>query len=170
MQGADVLTVIAEIGVALAGFSGIVVALRQRSVESWPLPEILRLRLMLSAAVSTLVFALLPFVPHHLGVSPAVTWSVSSLALAALFGWTLFVSTVRLRPLRTGLSFRWWVAYQSGTVIAIAALVSNVGGLFGGPSFGLYLAGVTLLLFVATTFFVRLVLAPFAGRQASVRG
>ena len=65
MQGSDVLTVIAEIGVALAGFSGIVVALRQRSAESWSLPEVMRLRFMLYGSTLTFLFALSPFVFHH---------------------------------------------------------------------------------------------------------
>ncbi len=170
MQGSGVLTVIAEIGVALAGFSGIVVALRQRSVESWSVPEVLRLRLMLYASVSALIFALLPFAPHHLGASPALTWSVPSLALAVLFGSSLFLPATRTPPSRTGLSFRWWVFYSSGTVIAITALLANAGGLLGGPSFGLYLVGLAWLLFYTTTLFVRLVLAPFATRGALFKG
>ncbi len=170
MQGSDVLTVIAEIGVALAGFSGIVVALRQRSVESWSVPEVLRLRLMLYASVSALLFALLPFAPHHLGASPAVTWSASSLVLAALFGFVWILPSTRTCPSRTGLSFRWYIFYSSGTVMATTALLANAGGLLGGPSFGLYLVGLAWLLLYATTLFVRLVLAPFATRGALFKG
>ena len=131
VQGSDVLTVIAEIGVALAGFSGIVVALRQRSVESWSILEVLRLRLMLYASVSALLFALLPFAPHHLGASPAVIWSASSLALAVLFVFALSLPSARTRPSRTGLSLRWYVFYSSGTLIATATLLANAGGLLG---------------------------------------
>ncbi len=170
MQGSGVLTVIAEIGVALAGFSGIVVALRQRTVESWSPAEIFRLRLMLYASVSTFLFALLPFIPYHLGASPSLTWSVSSLVLAVLFGSALILPATRTPPSRTGLSFRWWVFYSSGTVIAISVLLANAGGLLGGPSFGLYLVGLAWLLLYATTLFVRLVLAPFATRGALFKG
>ena len=42
MQGSEVLAIIADIRVALAGFSGILVALRQRSFESASLQEVLR--------------------------------------------------------------------------------------------------------------------------------
>ena len=170
MQGSDVLTVIAEIGVALAGFSGIVVALRQRSVENWSLPEILRLRFLLYSSALTFLFALLPFGFHHLGASPAVTWSVLSIALAfVLSGAALFTGTV-FRRLRTGLSFRWGVAYTSINVITAAALLVNAVGFVGGPSFGLYLAGVAWLLLYTTTLFVRLVLAPFSAQGWSVGG
>ncbi len=168
MQGSDVLTVIGEIGVALAGFSGIVVALRQRSVESWSPTEVLRLRFMLYGSVSTVVSALLPFVPHHLGASPVLTWSVSSLLLAVLLGLVGFFSVTRITPLRSGLSSRWWVVYMLGTVVTFAALIANAAGLLGGPGLGLYLVGVVVLLFYAITLFVRLVLAPFASRDTSV--
>ena len=164
MQGSDVLTVIAEIGVALAGFSGIVVALRQRSVESWSPPEILRLRFLVYSSVLIFLFALLPFAFHHLGAAPAVTWSVSSLALAFVCGGALLLTVTRSRASRTGLSFRWAVAYTSGYFAATTALLVNVVGLSGGPSFGLYLVGVGWLLLYSTTLFVRLVLAPFSGQ------
>ncbi len=51
-----------------------------------------------------------------------------------------------------------------GFLTATTALVVNVVGLSGGPSFGLYLVGVAWLLLYSTTLFVRLVLAPFLGQ------
>ena len=90
MQGSDILTVIAEISVALAGFSGIVVALRHRALESWPAHEFSRFRNMLELAAYSIFFALFPFLPYHLGASSEVIWSLSSFALAAgLSAWSL---------------------------------------------------------------------------------
>ncbi len=168
MQGSDVLTVIAEIGVALAGFSGIVVALRQRSVESWSFPEVMRLRFMLYGSTLTFLFALSPFVFHHLGASPAVTWSVSSLALGFFFGCATLLTVRLFRRRLPELSPRWGVAYTSGNIITATVLLANAVGFFGDPSFGLYLVGIAWLLLYTTTLFVRLVLAPFADRGWSI--
>ena len=168
MQGSDVLTVIAEIGVALAGFSGVVVALRQRSVESWSAPDVLRLRFMLYASALTVLFALLPFVPHHLGATPALTWSIPSLLLAVVLGFTVGFGFMRNTPARSGLSPGWFVFYLSGFVITVAVLIANAVGLLGGPGLGLYLVGLAWFLFYSTTLFVRLVLAPFATQETSI--
>ena len=123
---------------------------------------------MLYSSVSTLLFALLPFVIRHHGATPAVTWSVSSLALAFLLGCAALLTMTRNRASRTGLSFGWAVAYTSGNIITATALLANAVGFLGGPSFGLYLLGVAWLLLYTTTLFVRLVLAPFAAQGWSL--
>ena len=162
MQGADVLAIIAEIGAALAGFSGIVVALRQGSIERWSLAEVLRLRFMLYMSVFTFLFALLPFTPFYLGASPTFTWRLSSLALAIPFAGLLGLYATRARPAQTGLDARWWVGYMSVGLVLVVLLLANAVGFLGGPSFGLYLVGLAGLLVFTTTVFVRMVLAPFA--------
>ena len=165
MQGSDVLAIIAEIGAALAGFSGIVVALRQRSAEGWPVAEVLRLRFMLYMSVFTFLFALLPFAPFYLGAPSAFTWRLSSLALALAFGALLVVYAARARPAQSGLDARWWYGYMSTGSTLVALLVANTAGLLGGPSFGLYLIGLFWLLLFTATVFVRMVLAPIVDQQ-----
>lgn len=66
LSASEVLTVVAEISIALSGFAGVVVAFRQRGLDALLPHEQLRLRSMLLVACATLLFALLPFVPHYL--------------------------------------------------------------------------------------------------------
>ena len=67
MHAAEVLTVLAEISIALAGFAGIVVALRQRGLHEFEPHELVRFWFMLGVACELLFFALLPFLFHHAG-------------------------------------------------------------------------------------------------------
>ncbi|MEN8159071.1 MAG: hypothetical protein ABFS41_03255 [Myxococcota bacterium] len=78
MQGSDVLQIIAEVAIALTGFTGIVVALRGREPQSLEGFAGIRFRILLIASLLALACALLPFFCHHLGASPAVTWTVCS--------------------------------------------------------------------------------------------
>jgi hypothetical protein len=73
----------AEISIALAGFTGIVVAFRQRGIQEFLPHELVRLQYMLGVACTLLFYALLPFLPHCLGLSDPSTWKISSAALSA---------------------------------------------------------------------------------------
>jgi hypothetical protein len=160
LQAAEVLTVIAEISIALAGFSGIVVAFRQRGIEAWPEHERVRLRFMLGVACVTLLFSLLPFVPHHLAVQHSVTWVFSSTAFSAGLVGVALVAYFGTRAHLNRLSRGWFYTYLIGSVVSALGLLCNGVGVFGPAYPGVYLAGLGWLLFFSTTLFVRLVLSP----------
>jgi len=161
MQGSDILTVVAEISVALAGFSGVVVAFRQQGLESWPAHEFVRFRTMLETASYSILFSLLPFLPHHLGVSPESTWTYCSFALSAGLFSFLAVTLMRLRGgIGQRLSAFWISVYIGGCALFAALALVNALGLTGPPQLGLYLAGVFWMLFYSVSLFVRMVLAP----------
>jgi hypothetical protein len=166
MQGSDILTVIAEISVALAGFSGIVVALRHRALESWPAHEFSRFRNMLELAAYSIFFALFPFLPYHLGASSEVIWSLSSFALAAgLSGW-LALTLYRTRGLvRKSFPAAWFWLYTFGTVASSLLALVNALGLVGTPQLGVYLVCLGWMLFFAISLFVRLALGPGSGAK-----
>ena len=65
MQAADVLLVIAEISVALVGFTGIIAVFRQRGISSWQPQTAYRFKFMCWNAFNAMAFALVPFVPHN---------------------------------------------------------------------------------------------------------
>jgi hypothetical protein len=161
MQGSDVLTVIAEISVALVGFSGIVVALRQAGLDSWPDHERLRFRNMLEIATYSVLFSLLPFLPHHLGVSGETTWSFCSFSLAVGLGTYIGLTRVRMRAhVRQRLSAAWLHVYTWGTVAVCTLVLIGALGLLGRPQLGIYLVGLGWMLFMSLSVFMRLVLAP----------
>ncbi len=73
---ADHLTTIAEVAIALAGFSALIVLLSGRSGRADPRADVLRLRIMLETSLLVVAFALFPFIPSTLGLAPDV-WPAS---------------------------------------------------------------------------------------------
>ena len=83
VQGSEALSTIAEVGLGLAGFTGILVALGQ-SPEASSRPGVLRLLLLLVSSLGAVFLALLPFALQESGVSSGACWRLSS-ALLAVF-------------------------------------------------------------------------------------
>lgn len=94
LQGSDVLTILAEIFVAFAGFTGIVAALGHRSEGKWRPVDVIRFRALLEASLTGLVLSVAPFGFHYFGVVEAVTWGFGSALLA------VYVSSFLLRMIR----------------------------------------------------------------------
>jgi len=84
LTGSDVLTILAEVFVAFAGFTGIVATLGQRSEGKWRPVDVIRFRALLEASLAGLVLCVLPFGFHHFAVSEAITWGLGS-ALSAVY-------------------------------------------------------------------------------------
>ena len=84
VEGSEILQTLAEVAIALTGFTGIVVALRSRADEALSGYALVRFRILLFASLAAVAFALLPFLCHHLGVPPVATWSICSSAVAAI--------------------------------------------------------------------------------------
>ena len=82
MEGADSLQTLAEVSVALAGFSSLLVVLRRAPSTPWSPGEGSDLFIVVGGSLMVLVFALLPLPVHHFGASDATVWTVSSAALA----------------------------------------------------------------------------------------
>jgi hypothetical protein len=78
VEGRDILQTLAEVAIALAGFTGIFVALRDRSGQPLSGYALVRFRIMLLASLAAVAFALLPFLIFHIGFSPSATWSICS--------------------------------------------------------------------------------------------
>ena len=84
MPTADLLIAIAQIAVALAGFSGLIAAIRTAAPEGWHPRDIWSLSWMLGASIGALVLALLPLWLALFGWSEELVYRVSS-CLAFLF-------------------------------------------------------------------------------------
>lgn len=100
MDAESILEAIAEIGVALAGFAGIVGALaggklRPADPELW-----LPFWVMISGGISLVVAALFPFLPYHLGAPDRVSWAASSAVVTVLTACNLAVFTPRFERAR----------------------------------------------------------------------
>ena len=72
----NALIVVAEIAIALAGFSSIVIALR--GVDKTSSFAYIRLWRLLETSLATVLFALAPFALHYVGLGESRLWQVAS--------------------------------------------------------------------------------------------
>jgi hypothetical protein len=166
----NALTILAELFVGIAGFSGIVVALSGSAIAKDPLD---RFR-VLSLLVTTLggaVFAVLPIVLNDAGVTPERAWRLASggysvyLALASVWGGhqRLTLPASALRSTHTVV----WVLAVGGQGIASLVLAIGAVGWAGESASAFYLFPLLYFLALACLLFVRLLLVRPGGSLAA---
>jgi hypothetical protein len=97
MDTDNMLQTIAEIGIAFAGFSGLIVAFRKRP---GPLSSVhkFRLRVLLALAFGTLFLSFLPELLRSFGAAEGAVWTASSMVFllySLIFNAWWAVSTAR---------------------------------------------------------------------------
>jgi len=158
----EALLTIAEIAIATIGFAGIMSALRPSSSHSVDAMHRLRLRLMVEASASVMIFAFLPFVLQGLVDSESV-WTFGSGILAVtspLLVGSIYVRQRRLFGsglIRETLLFDTFV--MASAVVVEIALIVNCLGIFFESHFSAYLLGVLFPLAVAVAMFIRAIFA-----------
>ena len=84
----DLLTVMAEVGIALAGFTGLVVVLGRRAHGDWTPAERTQLAILLQTSLAAVFFALLPLLIPRLPFPETAVWrtltGILSLAMSAM--------------------------------------------------------------------------------------
>ncbi len=165
LQGSDVLTLLAEIFVAFAGFTGIVAALGHRSEGKWRPVDVIRFRALLEASLAGLVLSVTPFGFHYFGTPEAITWAFGSALLAVYVISFLFRIIRKQKTLRAAEDpdfvpgVRLIVVFLSVPVVAIQLLNAIGAGLqhtFSGFFVGLiYLLLLCCVMFVLLLRFVR---------------
>ena len=153
------LTTIAEIGIALAGFSGLVVVLRK---NTGALNEIekYRMSVLLATAFGAMFLALLPAALQQSGFADALLWRTSSAFLTAfslvfVLGW---VSSSRrfFNVAREIFSVPAFSMMAIGHLTNVGLQLSVALGLWEESSPGVYLFGLIWLLAHASQQFVRM--------------
>jgi hypothetical protein len=142
VEAKEELLGVAQVAVALIGFSGLISVFRP-SAAGLVARDLTALAMIIAAGSIALFFALFPLPLLHLGIPPRVAWAVSSAAFSlTLLGAVvvmLLVSrglTARGHPPRTPRLNR--TVEGLGVVLALLLLVNALGaGPLGGP--GLYL-------------------------------
>ena len=81
MDAGSSLQLIAQLAVAMAGFSSIVVAFRRRDENGWAPSDRIRLSLLVGDSLAVMFFAVLPLVLQSYGVDAAFIWGLSSTTL-----------------------------------------------------------------------------------------
>jgi len=165
----ELLLTTAQIGMALAGFAGLVTLLGRPSLRADPRLNEIRFRSMMELSVTLAALALLPFVPAGLGFDEPAAWRVASgvYAVAAFF---FFVHSARRNRSRMG---RLLIAGGvTATLFAICvgdatALGLNAAGAFAGMEAGIYFAALFFHFLATCFFFLRLLYGAFPTDDAA---
>ena len=162
MNPNEALLTIAEIAIATIGFAGIMSALRPSSSHPADAMHRLRLRLMVEASASVMIFAFLPFVLVGL-VDNEKMWALGSGILALTSPFLVGSIYVRQRRLFGSGLIRETLLFDT-FVVAMAVLVEivlivNFLGVIFESRFAAYLLGVLFPLSVAVAMFIRAIFA-----------
>ena len=151
MQAIDLLHTFAEVGIGLAGFTGIVAALQARR----DIPSLASFRYLIGYSLGCVVFALLPLV-LMLALPDTSAWRVASAGLAgggllAIFPYWLPGS--RLRPSTIG----WAEKVSTGLMATLVLALSSVAaGFLSEQAAFVYLVGLFYSLGLGLWSFVNL--------------
>jgi hypothetical protein len=98
---ASMLALSGEIGIGIAGFSGVIVALTVSSSQKWHAGRRITLNMLLVSSGVAVFFSLLPFFLFEIGVTEPVVWTIASGLFALVSGGILVFRIVSQRSLRT---------------------------------------------------------------------
>ena len=168
---ADVLSLLAELATAIAGFSGIVAVFGRRSAGRWRPAESARLVGLLYTSLVAALFSVLPLVLLSVPVSEPTCWRVLSPLLAAslvrpIVSLLQIISQTKITPIderESSLAMSWFLIVGNGCAIAVL-LVNAIVWSMAWP----YLAGILWALFNAAVLFARLVIIPLSSPTSDV--
>jgi len=92
----DILVLVAELAVAIAGFSSVVVALGRRPVADWSRGEQRNLRILLQVSGIAILFSLFPLILQR-GIDTPAFWNIALLVYGLAHA--VDVSTFLFRPI-----------------------------------------------------------------------
>ncbi len=157
MTGREELALIAELGVAFAGFLAIFLIFARRQGRFSP-ADSLRVRSIIVSSLSAVFLALLPLALQLYGLQDSSLWRTAS--VVALTVGTILSLHVARRQLALPPEERAAVGFVHsniawGLVLVVGVLlVSNIFGLFNEPSAAPYFAALVCGLGIATSNFV----------------
>jgi hypothetical protein len=160
VERSDLLLTTAQIGMALAGFAGLVTLLGRPSPKADARLNAIRFRSMVELSLALAAFSLLPFLPAELGASESGAWRISSGFYAAVAFFFVTHSVVRnRRDLGRVLIYGGVTAALIALCAAVGfALALNAAGTFRAPA-GVYFASLFANFLGAAFFFIRLLYA-----------
>jgi len=157
VKAGDELALIAELGVAFAGFLAVFLIFARREGRFSP-ADSLRVRSILVSSFSAVFLALLPLILNLYGLPVLTLWRVAScsgLVLGSLIALHIASIQYALRPAERAAVGLLHTGVAWGLVgIVFVLLLGNTIGLFGGPSAGPYMTALVCTLGVATSNFI----------------
>ena len=160
MEESETLRTLAEVAVALTGFTGIVAILGRRAGGEWSPLELLRLRMLLETSLGVLFLSLLPVLFLTLRPSKESLWCVCNSLQGVLHlggAVLLYFRVSRLEPSQWPSEERWLTAvFAPLSLVIVTAQGGAALGLFPGYESFVYLLGLIYLLALAALHFVLL--------------
>jgi hypothetical protein len=163
MNAASFLSSVIDIAIGVAGFAGIVAAVRQRRLDHWSREQVVLLQILFTATAASIVFGLLPAFLLEAGLRERTAWQVAS---GALITWIVTAIGFRMRQSRS-LGVRMPIPRHVTVwgVVSVGLLIYNVAG--DGKSWP-YLFGIMGLLMNGFSVFLILVLGSTDGDDGPV--
>ena len=149
----DTFQTLAEVSIAMAGFSSIVVMFKRRESDTWRKEDADRFHGMVIHSMLAVLFSFLPFAFASFNVDSGITFRWCSSILAIVTGIQVVVSS------RLESSSPIWIRLQivvSGAVIILLQGAAGAGA-FAEQALGIYFIGVLWHLFAAGGLFVALI-------------
>ena len=152
----DAFQTLAEVAIAMAGFSSIVVMFKRRDADTWLKPDADRFHGMILHSMLAVLFAFLPFALMNFAIESADVFRWCSSLLAVVTGIQVVI-TSRLES-----SSPIWIRSQVTIGGACMALLQAAAGLGAFPEqgLGIYFVGTLWHLVQAGALFVMLIWIP----------
>ena len=158
MTGEGVLWVIAEVGVGIAGFTGLIAAFGFKT-SKWSDMDIFQFTTLAAASLCAVMFAVLPFIPYYYGMPEPTLWRFGSAIIIGVHIVAVLAQTGRLRRARQSrirpADKVLGTTVAVGLVVAITANVLNI--LSDEPTISAYLVSLLFLLYISVATFGRLI-------------
>jgi hypothetical protein len=163
MEPGEALSTAAQIAVTLAGFAGVVVAFRSKSLHEWSPRERFRLWLLLGNALIPLIACLFGMLLLTIKPTPLSIWhlcSVFSLLLSFPFGLSSWRRLSKLGPtvIKNMGAYR-YLFYMVG-ILGTAMVLSQFYNALVAGFFWLFYAAVVFPLAIGTLQFALMILLP----------
>ena len=159
----DSFATLTEFSIAVAGFSGVAVAIAGRDGAVEPVVWFRNLS-MLTSAVGAAFASFLPHLAASFGMSGPPLWAVCSIGLALIQAIVIATPLMAVRHLRSGerrfLATYMWIIWLVGIPSFLLWQLFNAAGLAGSASPGPIVAGIAWLLFISAFLFVRMLARP----------
>ncbi len=162
MDHGDILLTLAEVSVALAGFSGVVAVFGRRDPGNWSFADRFRFFSLVHSSHSSLLLCIVPFGLLAFNVAEASVWRTLS-ALFVLYNVVVaFLSFRRLLAASPSERAEFTPIVFPVTLAMIAAVLAlNIYNVVVGATFGPFLVALILLLVTSSFLFARMLISAF---------
>jgi hypothetical protein len=165
MEPTDVLTLCAEVAVALAGFAGIIATFQFRDGKKIRRAELVGLNIIVTTALIDTFACIVPLVLLTYGIKESTVWGLSSCIFAIPSAILLYRVVTDLKgAVRKKAIVAYHVALQTLIGVAILILILNATGVIFDREAGPYITSVVAGMFMCGLMFSQLLLYPLQRR------